>query len=210
MDEHSANTPMRGHELPSSRQQMPFPFILQQNLGPLPEPDHHPPLTTTAHHPTTAPTWSQWQHHIYQTTINNTSTYPADQIRRQTIGDLRIPMILLPPPLPTCIYPRPTSSPVPSTFAIPSEYTQRIMSSHRSIPKSDTPSPSPSASVVSYRCSHCPATFLSNGALKRHTKTAHVERNFHCVCGAAYTERSILRVRSNPTPKPKHTSFFSK
>lgn len=51
----------------------------------------------------------------------------------------------------------------------------------------------PSNLAVPYRCDRCPEVFVSNGALKRHKKV-HLERSYQCVCGAAYTELSVLRV----------------
>lgn len=186
---------------------------------------NYSPATTAAYSPiatahraigASMPADAEWS--LYPTSINTTNPYyPVDHGRRQTMTELSIP--ILPPPLPT--YPRPNSSPgfrppphqLPSPNAAyrstsleigTSEYQRLEASSRRTTPESTASSfrASPHVAMdngaymepIRYKCDQCVAAFLSNGALKRHRKV-HVERNFHCQCGAAYTERSILRVR---------------
>lgn len=65
-------------------------------------------------------------------------------------------------------------------------------------PGSGPPRPARAAEYVRYQCDQCPENFPTNGILKRHKKT-HSARKYRCGCGAAYTDKSVLRVSINTT-----------
>lgn len=57
--------------------------------------------------------------------------------------------------------------------------------------KQELESPLP---LVRFQCDQCPENFPTNGILKRHKKT-HSAKKVRCAgCGAAYTDKSVLRV----------------
>lgn len=71
------------------------------------------------------------------------------------------------------------------------------------------PRPSPRAAEhVRFQCDQCPENFPTNGVLKRHKKT-HSARKYRCGCGAAYTDKSVLRVslKKLQEVREKHTQL---
>lgn len=147
---------------------------------------------------------------------------PPDLTRRQSIGSPsgRTPPYL-PPPL--SAYPRRSTSPafrpghqpqVPPLSAnsggLPRSHAPNFWPSSTSSSPLSPPAPqgsstpgvpftgpprslSRAAEHVRYQCDQCPENFSTNGILKRHKKT-HLARKYQCGCGAAYTDKSVLRV----------------
>lgn len=145
---------------------------------------------------------------------------PPDLTRRQSLGSLSSQTTYLPPPLPTYPLARRSTSPAfhqghPQTAALQanpgtlSTHTDHpaFWSSSPSTPEGSIPGmplsgprPSRAAEHVRYQCDQCPESFPTNGILKRHKKT-HSARKYRCGCGAAYTDKSVLRVSSTNMEK---------
>lgn len=210
---------------PLGQRQLPVPFILPQQLGPLPLPDRQPSTTALQGDWTHAvpPTPEQYRYHglearpppnwrngksrddlsqIYQ--VTSTSARGLDYRLNATYPSAT----LLPPPV--SMYPGLSSSsrtrqpsdqaPAPrkeraslksssSTLDFWAHSTRKSQEEYSGVLRNHD------SGVVRYRRGRCPETFGSNGALKKHNKL-HLERNYQCSCGAAYTKVSILRVSS--------------
>lgn len=141
---------------------------------------------------------------------------PPDLGRRQSLGSLSSHNPYVPPPLP--VPPRRSTSPLyypgqpqppvpdvlrastanlashgPTTFWPSPPSTSEGSISGMSFPGGGPPYPIQAAEHVRFQCDQCPESFPTNGVLKRHKKT-HSARKYRCGCGAAYTDKSVLRV----------------
>lgn len=209
--------------LPLRQRQLPLPFILPEKLGPLPAPPAPrppPPVAARSDVPLieVRPALTPGQHRDIRHGLPSHSFTLAPRQQQQNLGTSQLP---LPPPLPPLM----SRSSVDRTYESdvkqddlyqrhiePMQKLQRPTAHvhhhhHNGIydeqftPRTDLSSHTPI--IVRYPCDKCHETFVSNGALKRHKKS-HLERSFHCVCGAAYTDVAILRVSS-----PFFTLLFS-
>lgn len=216
--------------LPLGQRQLPFPFILPENLGPLPSPERRPlvPLGETGAARRLSPPSDEPHHlaYLWQASLRAGpedpragTTVRRDSSLKSLMSKLGRPRSLQPSELPILPPPLPTSPQQPGSPACrqtssqvallnnrieipPASLWPRTMSPgqkesphHHKHPSPETPPHNGQTSPVAvrYNCDQCPESFLTNGALKRHRRV-HLERNFHCPCGAAYTDMSVLRV----------------
>lgn len=214
--------------LPLGQRQLPFPFILPENLGPLPSPERRPlvPLAPsiggeTARRLSSPPDEAYlWQ--APRAGPEDSRGTRRDSSLKSLMSKLGRPRSLqsselpiLPPPLPTC--PQQPGSPacrqtsnqvallnnrieIPPTSLWPRTVSPGQEGHFHKHPAPEISSYNQTPVAVRYKCDQCPETFLTNGALKRHRRV-HLERNYHCACGAAYTDMSVLRV-SPAGPRP--------
>lgn len=152
-----------------------------QQLQPQPQPQYQPSALTTrpsgvghlagGHH---------HQHHQHQHHHHAPTFWPSSP-SSSTTSEGRAPHASARPgshvPLPV---PVPVPGPVSEPFPLPPL-------------RRPSPRSSPASEHVRFQCDQCPENFPTNGVLKRHKKT-HSARKYRCGCGAAYTDKSVLRV----------------
>lgn len=203
---------------PLGQRQLPVPFILPQQLGPLPLPDRGPATSglqcdwAQAHAVSPSPELYPWlevrtpsrRHVKAQDGLPHYYQLPSPAFGPEhRLSPVTSSAALLPPPVPTSSRPRgspQTRQPSDQARVASKDRTSLQSSALGSWASSAQKAKNTCAGVrghtyelLRYKCGRCPETFASNLALRNHKKI-HLERRYPCSCGAAYTEVSTLRV----------------
>ncbi|PSR78736.1 hypothetical protein BD289DRAFT_443456, partial [Coniella lustricola] len=182
-----------------------LPFILQEPLGSTPSPRRRPSLNTVRYEVTRivspAPNDDPWGRGTQPSTPHRDSHF---QQSAPTWITTSYAQHVLPPPQASTTSSAPNTPSLALLDSAPESEPCWTPSSGSNHSASCSSSSSASYDALTYgtaeldegpvrfRCDQCTESFASNGALKKH-KYTHLERNFRCHCGLAYTTMSVLR-----------------